>query len=79
MLQRTRTGLLTAAAVLGFVGVAYAGPEWDAEHPWWCNPMAEACGKWSSATQYVGPTYTDCLDITQGWKSEEYVQTRCNN
>lgn len=78
MLQKTRVGFLTAGAVVMLAGVAYAA-EWNGENPWWCYAPANACSKWASASHYVGPTYNDCVDVGNGWRDENYVETRCNN
>ncbi len=77
---QVRAALIAAALTVLATGVVYAADAWSPGKPWWCYPPADACGKWASDNQYIGPTYSDCIDLVRnGWESEDYVQTRCNN
>lgn len=70
--------LMAIAGLALFAGTAYAQQEWDADHPWWCYQQAEACGKYSSPTTYIGPTYTDCYAlIFTGWANWTTVNEVC--
>lgn len=62
-----------------FAAAAYAAD--GTGDDWWCYANATSCRMWNGGhTKPVADSsYSDCLDISNGWQDWDYVQTHCNN